>query len=92
MIIINTDKPGRVLIADESKDADFITGDVNGDGAVNGKDAALLARYTSGWDGYADKVDKDAADINGDGKINGQDSAILMRYTSGWTEYNKFFN
>ena len=68
------------------------TGDVNGDGVVNGKDAALLARYTSGWDGYADKVDKDAADINGDGKINGQDSAILMRYTSGWDGYARFFN
>ena len=92
MIIINTDKPGKILIADESKDADFITGDVNGDGAVNGKDAALLARYTSGWDGYADKVNSDAADINGDGKINGQDSAILMRYTSGWEGYARFFN
>ncbi len=33
-----------------------LVGDVNQDGQVNGKDAALLARYTSGWDGYADKV------------------------------------
>ena len=68
------------------------TGDMDGDGVINGKDAAVLARYTSGWDGYADKVNLDAADINGDGKVNGQDSAILMRYTSGWEGYARFFN
>ena len=68
------------------------TGDTDGDGVINGKDAAVLARYTSGWDGYADKVNLDAADINGDEKINGQDSAILMRYTSGWDGYARFFN
>ena len=68
------------------------TGDTDGDGVINGKDAAVLARYTSGWDGYADKVNLDAADINGDGKVNGQDSAILMRYTSGWEGYARFFN
>ncbi|MED9969393.1 MAG: dockerin type I domain-containing protein [Ruminococcus sp.] len=70
---------------------EHITGDVNGDGIINGKDAAFLARYTSGWDGYADKVNLDAADINGDGKVNGMDSAILMRYTSGWDGYSKYF-
>lgn len=70
---------------------EYKTGDVNGDGVVNGMDAALLARYTSGWDGYEDKINKGAADINGDGNINGQDSAILMRYTSGWDGYDKFF-
>ena len=59
---------------------------------INGKDAAVLARYTSGWDGYADKVNLDAADINGDGKVNGMDSAILMRYTSGWDGYDRYFS
>ena len=68
-------------------------GDVNGDGVINGKDAALLARYTSGWDSYADKIkNMAAADINGDGKVNGKDSAILMRYTSGWDGYDKYFS
>ncbi len=60
MIVVNTGKPGKILIADENNVADFITGDVNGDGVINGKDAALLARYTSGWDGYADKVNLDS--------------------------------
>ena len=67
------------------------TGDMDGDGVINGKDAAVLARYTSGWDGYADKVNLDAADVNGDGKVNGMDSAILMRYTSGWDGYDHYF-
>ncbi len=67
-------------------------GDVNGDGVVNGKDSALLMRFTSGWEGYESKINKDAADINGDGTINGKDSAILMRYTSGWEGYDKYFN
>ncbi|MED9970170.1 MAG: leucine-rich repeat protein, partial [Ruminococcus sp.] len=67
-------------------------GDTDGDGVINGKDAAVLARYTSGWDGYADKVNLDAADINGDGKVNGMDSAILMRYTSGWDGYDRYFS
>ena len=67
-------------------------GDMNGDFEINGKDAALLARRVSGWDGYAEIELSDSADINGDGRINGQDSAILMRYTSGWDGYARFFN
>lgn len=67
-------------------------GDVNGDGKVNGADAGLLSRYTSGWKGYESKIkNMDAADINGDGKVNGADSGILARYTSGWKQYAKYF-
>ena len=69
-----------------------LIGDVNNDGKVNGADAGLLNRYTSGWDGYAEKIkNMDAADINRDGKVNGADSGLLNRYTSGWENVKKYF-
>lgn len=69
-----------------------LKGDLNGDGKVNGADAGILSRYTSGWQNYAEKIkDMEAADINGDGKVNGADSGILSRYTSGWESAKKYF-
>ena len=69
-----------------------MVGDVNGDNVVNGADAGLLSRYTSGWKGYESKIkNMAAADINGDGNVNGADSGILARYTSGWKQYDKYF-
>ena len=69
-----------------------MVGDVNGDDVVNGADAGILNRYTSGWKGYESKIKSmTAADINGDGNINGADAGILARYTSGWKQYDKFF-
>ena len=69
-----------------------IIGDLNGDGKVNGADAGILSRYTSGWKGYADKIkNMNAADINGDGKVNGADAGLLSRYTSGWESVKKYF-
>ena len=90
--VVEKDEPTTVEPTTEPKPAVTI-GDVNGDGNVNGADAGLLSRYTSGWDGYASKIkDMKAADINGDGKVNGADSGILSRYTSGWDGYNKYFS
>ena len=67
-------------------------GDTNLDGYVNGADAGVLARYTSGWKNYADKIEKmDTADINGDSKVNGADAGVLSRYVSGWMQYAKYF-
>ena len=69
-----------------------LIGDVNDDGKVNGADSGLLNRYTSGWEGYAEKIkNMDAADINRDGKVNGADSGLLNRYTSGWDTVKKYF-
>ena len=70
---------------------EVLIGDVNMDGVVNGADAGILARHTSGWKNY-DRLIKnwEAADVNRDGKVNGADAGILARYTSGWTDYNKY--
>lgn len=70
----------------------YLVGDVNADGKVNGADAGMLNRYTSGWEGYDSKIKNyDAADINRDGKVNGADAGLLNRYTSGWTTVSKYF-
>ena len=65
----------------------YIPGDVNGDGAVNGKDLMQYARYASdGYttdpDGYNIVLNENAADVNDDGKINGQDLIMISRYIS----------
>ncbi|MEE0872744.1 MAG: dockerin type I repeat-containing protein, partial [Ruminococcus sp.] len=85
--------PAVLDLGEPKPEPEALTGDVNGDGKVNGADAGILNRYTSGWTGYADRIsDMKAADINGDGKVNGADSGILNRHTSGWTGYDKYFN
>lgn len=67
---------GRIVIAD------FAFGDINGDGAVNGKDVTILARYIAG--GYSIEVfDEAAADVNLDEKINGKDLTLIRRYVAG---------
>ena len=92
--ITGTVKAGAVAVVyNRPEPQATLIGDVNDDGKVNGADAGLLSRLTSGWDGYEEKIkNMDAADINGDGKVNGADSGILSRYTSGWDNYDKYFN
>lgn len=60
---------------------DAVPGDLNGSGAVNTQDLALLQRHLNGWNVT---VDTDAADVTGDGKVNTQDLALLQRYLNGW--------
>jgi len=61
---------------------DFVYGDANGDGEVNGKDVIVLRRYLVGQD-----VEIFAgADANGDGEPNGKDVIILRRYLVGTAE------
>ncbi|MEE0958085.1 MAG: cohesin domain-containing protein [Ruminococcus sp.] len=82
---------GTITVREEI--SDVLIGDINNDGKINGADAGVLSRYTSGWKGYADKIkNMAAADINGDGNVNGADAGILSRHVSGWTQYDKYFN
>ena len=59
----------------------FITGDVNGDGAVDQKDVLILRRNLAGWDV---EIDLDASDVNGDTEVDQKDVLILRRYLAGW--------
>lgn len=60
---------------------DFIYGDVNDDGTVNGKDVTLIRRYIAG--GYDIEINEQAADVNCDGTINGKDVTLIRRYIAG---------
>ena len=86
-MVFSTQHFSKYLLVEYSVNA----GDVNADGIVNGKDAAILARFTSSWNDYRNKINSAASDINGDGKINGADAGILTRYASGWKGFEKYF-
>ncbi len=62
--------------------ADFIYGDANNDGKINGKDLTVIRRVlATGWD--IEVYIKEAADVNLDGKVNGKDMTLIRRYISG---------
>lgn len=60
---------------------DYIPGDVNGDGVVNGKDVTMLRRNIVG--GYDININESAADVNGDSRINGVDVTLIRRCIVG---------
>jgi len=59
-----------------------VTGDMNGDGKINNRDASMIVRYL---------VDKEVAslpqltaiDVNGDGYVNNRDASMVSRYLVG---------
>lgn len=60
---------------------DYKPGDVNDDGAINGKDVTLIRRNIVG--GYDLEINESAADVNEDGRINGKDVTSIRRYIVG---------
>ena len=60
---------------------DYLPGDVNEDGVVNGKDVTLVRRHIVG--GYDQTINERAANVNGDGTINGKDVTAIRRYIVG---------
>lgn len=55
-----------------------VSGDVNGDGTVNGKDSIMLLQYLTGQTN--ESFNAANADFNGDGTVNGKDSIMLLQY------------
>ena len=51
-------------------------GDLNGDGAVNNRDLALIQRYLNNWEVI---VVEEMLDVNGDGDVNNRDLGALQR-------------
>ncbi len=60
---------------------DYIPGDANSDGAVNGKDVTVIRRYNAG---YSTEISLPAADPTADGVINGKDVTLIRRYNAGY--------
>lgn len=62
----------------------YIPGDVNDDGIINGKDVTLVRRHVVG--GYEQTIVEEAADVNADGRINGMDVTLIRRHIVDGTE------
>jgi hypothetical protein len=60
---------------------DYIRGDFNGDGALNGADAALALLIASGTHTPTAKQ-RAACDVNGDGACNSADSTLILCYAA----------
>ncbi len=74
--------------------AEYVPGDVNGDGRVNNKDVTTLFKYINGENIY---VINETKDVNGDGAVNNKDIMTLFRYintgvleTVQWREADMF--
>ena len=66
----------------------IVYGDVTGDGKINAKDVAFIARYVAKWSGYDETtVDLEAANVTGDTKVNAKDVAYIARYVAKWSGY-----
>ena len=82
------DSSERLLNIDYSDEAtftvaaDYIRGDLNGDGAFNTSDAALAMQISLG-DMQPEGPHMDAGDINGDGEIDSADVVSIMRLAVG---------
>ena len=58
-----------------------LSGDVNEDGAINGKDFAILRQFLNEWEV---EINESNADVNADGNVNGKDMALLRQYLNDW--------
>ena len=63
------------------KPVEIAYGDLNGDGAINNRDMALMQQYINKWDVT---IDLAAADVNNDGAVNNRDLALLQQYINKW--------
>ena len=59
----------------------YYRGDVDNDGYLTIRDAALILQYIAGWDVT---VNEAAADADGNGTVNIRDAALILQYIAGW--------
>lgn len=59
-----------------------VTGDYNGDGYINNRDASMITRYLVDKE-KAELYQMLAIDVNGDGYINNRDASMVSRYLVG---------
>ncbi|MBQ6467712.1 MAG: glycoside hydrolase family protein [Clostridia bacterium] len=59
-----------------------VTGDMNGDGKINNRDASMVIRYLVDKE-VANLAQLTAIDVNGDGNVNNRDASMISRYLVG---------
>jgi len=59
-----------------------VTGDMNGDGKINNRDASMIIRYLVDKE-VASLCQLTAIDVNGDGYVNNRDASMVSRYLVG---------
>lgn len=62
---------------------EYMIGDINLDGRIDGMDSVLLLQSIAGWDLTGD-INLDLGDVNGDGLIDGRDTVLMLQYLAGW--------
>ena len=72
---------GATVAVEIATAAEVMYGDLNGDGAINNRDLAMLQQYINKWDVNIDMV---AADVTDDGAVNNRDLALLQQYINKW--------
>ena len=70
------------ILATMAKPPVYVLGDVNGDGAINTRDAKLIMQYELGLVDSNELI-LDMADVNGDGAINTRDAKLIMQLELG---------
>jgi len=60
----------------------YTLGDINNDGAINGKDSNQLKQILSGGT-VPTELEQKAADVNGDGTVNGVDANVFAQFLAG---------
>ena len=69
-------------VPDIEEPSEYTVGDINGDGAINGKDSNLLKQILSGAVAVTEEMIA-VCDMHKDGSINGMDANLLARYIAG---------
>ena len=77
---ITVSKP-TVTVKISVSERTVLSGDVNGDGVVDGMDAVAILRYVAGLEQSV--FIQAAADVNGDGSIDGMDAVAILRMVAG---------
>ena len=72
----------KTEVIEKTGEVTVLTGDVNGDGRINARDARALLRYLAGMEEMSEEG-KTAADFNGDGRINARDARAILQYLAG---------
>ena len=61
--------------------ADYVLGDLDGNGRINNRDMGMLQQYINEW---PVNINMDAADLDGNGRVNNRDLGKLQQIINEW--------